>query len=169
MIGGLAWAGLAILCWAPMFSVAKRTLPYLDPYALGTVRYAIGVALFVAILAAVEGAKALRYDGRLLAASFFGLIGIAGFNLFVWIGLLYTRPEHASIILALQTPMTAVAVWALWGQRPAAFTFGCIAAAVGGVFVVVTRGDPARSPTSAGRSPTSPSAPWCSGCCRLPR
>ncbi|MGQ0545254.1 MAG: DMT family transporter [Betaproteobacteria bacterium] len=151
MIRGLAWAGLAIACWVPLFSVAKRTLPYLDAFALGTVRYAIGVALFVALLAAVEGRQALLYDGRLPAAALFGLIGITGFNLFVWIGLVYTLPEHASVILALQTPMTALAVWLAWGQRPAAFTFGCIAAAIAGVLVVVTKGDPARALADIGR------------------
>ena len=145
MIRGLAWAGLAILCWVPLFSVAKRTLPHLDAFALGTVRYAIGVVLFVLLLAAIEGRKALRYDGRLLAASLAGLVGITGFNLCVWIGLVYTLPEHASIILALQTPMTALAVWLAWGQRPAAFTLGCVAVAIAGVLIVVTRGDPVRA------------------------
>jgi drug/metabolite transporter (DMT)-like permease len=128
-----------------MFSVAKRTLPYLDPFALGTVRYAIGVVFFVVLLAAVEGARALRYDGRFLAASGLGLVGIAGFNLFVWIGLIYTRPEHASIILALQTPMTAIAVWLAWRQKPASFTLGCVAVAITGVLLVVTKGDPAQA------------------------
>jgi drug/metabolite transporter (DMT)-like permease len=145
LIRGLAWAGLAVLCWVPMFSVAKRTLPYLDAFALGTVRYAIGVALFVVILAAVEGTRALRYEGRFLVAAWLGLVGITGFNLFVWIGLLYTRPEHASIILALQTPMTAIAVWAAWGQRPARFTLGCVAVAIAGVLIVVTKGDLAQA------------------------
>jgi drug/metabolite transporter (DMT)-like permease len=126
----------------PLFSVAKRTLPHLDAFALGTVRYALGVALFVALLVAVEGRAALRYEGRLAAASLFGLIGIAGFNLFVWLGLGFTLPEHASVILALQTPLTALAVWLTRGQRPAAFTLGCVAAAIAGVMLVVTKGHP---------------------------
>jgi drug/metabolite transporter (DMT)-like permease len=130
------------VCWTPLFSVAKRTLPHLDAYALGSVRYLIGIAVFVALLAAVEGRGALRYDGRLWAATFFGFIGITGFNLFVWIGLSYTRPEHASIILALQTPLTALAVWLARGQRPAAFTLGCVLAAFAGVVLVVTKGNP---------------------------
>ena len=142
LISGLAWAGLAILCWMPLFSVAKRTLPYIDAFALGTLRYGIGIALFVLLLIAVEGRPALRYDGKLVPATLFGLIGITGFNLFVWIGLALTRPEHASIILALQTPLTALAVWLRRGQRPASFTLGCVAAAIGGVFLVITRGDP---------------------------
>ena len=65
---GLAWISLSVLCWAPMFSVAKRTLPHLDAYALGTVRYAVGVAVLVALLAAFEGRRALSYDGRFATA-----------------------------------------------------------------------------------------------------
>jgi len=106
------------------------------------VRYALGVAALVLLLAAVEGRTALRYSGRFGAASLFGLIGIAGFNLFVWVGLGFTLPEHASLILALQTPMTALAVWVLRGQRPANFTLGCVALALAGVLLVVTRGEP---------------------------
>jgi drug/metabolite transporter (DMT)-like permease len=143
LLRGLAWAGLCVLVWAPMFSVVKRTLPYLDPYALGTVRYAVGIVLLVAILVAVEGRSALRFDGRLGAALLFGLIGITGFNLFVWIGLGFTAPEHASIIMALQTPLTALAVWGFRGQRPASFTLGCVLVALAGVLLVVTQGHPA--------------------------
>jgi drug/metabolite transporter (DMT)-like permease len=139
---GLAWISLAIACWVPLFSVAKRTLPYLDAFALGSVRYVLGVALLVLLLVALEGRQALRYEGRLGAATLYGLIGITGFNLFVWLGLGFTRPEHASIILALQTPLTALAVWAVRGPRPAAFTLGCVLAAFGGVVLVITKGDP---------------------------
>jgi drug/metabolite transporter (DMT)-like permease len=126
----------------PLFSVAKRTLPHLDAFALGSVRYLFGVALFVLLLVAFEGRRALRYEGRLGAATLYGLLGITGFNLFVWLGLDYTRPEHASIILALQTPLTALAVWAVRRQRPAAFTLGCVVVAFAGVVLVITKGDP---------------------------
>ena len=136
---------LAIACWTPLFSVAKRTLPLLDAFALGTVRYALGVALFVALLGAIEGRAALRFGGRFLPAALAGLVGITGFNLFVWIGLDYTRPEHASIILALQSPLTALAVWLVHGQRPARFTLGCVAAAIAGVVLVITKGNPANA------------------------
>ncbi len=99
--------------------------------------------LFIAILWAVEGRRALRYGGRFVPAAVFGLVGFCGFNILVWWGLAYTRPEHASIIMALQTPMTALAVWLTRGMRPTPFTVGCIAAAIGGVLLVVTKGDPA--------------------------
>jgi len=134
---------LCVLVWVPLFPVAKRTLPYLDAYALGSVRYLLGVALFVVLVLALEGRQALRYDGRFGAATLYGLVGITGFNLFSWIGLGYTRPEHTTLILSLQTPLTALTVWLLRGQRPAAFTLWCVLLAFIGVALVITRGDPA--------------------------
>ena len=97
--------------------------------------------LFIAILWAVEGRQALRYGGRFLPAAVFGMVGFCGFNILVWWGLYYTRPEHAGLIMALQTPMTALAVWLTRGLRPVPFTVGCIAVAIGGVLTVVTKGD----------------------------
>jgi drug/metabolite transporter (DMT)-like permease len=141
LLKGLIWLGIAIASWGALFSIAKRTLPVLDPFFLGSARYVIGVLLFIVILWIAEGRQALRYGGRFLPAAVFGLIGFCGFNLLMWWGLAYTRPEHASIIMALQTPMTALAIWLTRGLRPAPFTVGCIAVAIGGVLVVVTKGD----------------------------
>jgi drug/metabolite transporter (DMT)-like permease len=145
LLKGLAWLGIAIASWGALFSVAKRTLPVLDPFFLGSFRYAFGVLLFVAILWAAEGRQALRYGGRFLPAAVYGLVGFCGFNILVWWGLFYTRPEHASIIMALQTPMTALAMWLTRGLRPARFTTICIAFAIAGVLLVVTKGDPAHA------------------------
>ena len=138
------WLGISIASWGALFSIAKRTLPVLDPFFLGSFRYALGVLLFIAILWIVEGRQALRYGGRFLPAAVFGLIGFCGFNILVWWGLSYTRPEHASIIMALQTPMVALALWLTRGMRPAPFTVGCIAVAIGGVLLVVTKGSLAK-------------------------
>jgi drug/metabolite transporter (DMT)-like permease len=141
LLAGIGWMALAIVCWTPLFSVAKRTLPVLDAFALGTARYGVAIAVLLALLGAIEGRRALGFGGRFVAATLVGLVGITGFNLFIWIGLVYTRPEHASIILALQSPLTALAVWLAWGQRPAPFTLGCVALAIAGVGLVVTQGD----------------------------
>jgi drug/metabolite transporter (DMT)-like permease len=137
---GLVWLGIAIASWGALFSVAKRTLPVLDAFFLGSVRYTFGVLIFIAVLWAAEGRQHLRYGGRLLPAAVYGTIGFCGFNLLVWWGLSFTRPEHASIIMALQTPMTAIAVWLTQGKRPQPFTIGCVAVAIAGVLLVVTKG-----------------------------
>lgn len=143
LLKGLGWIGISILCWVPLFPIAKRVLPIVDAFAMGTVRYAIGVVLLVALVAAVEGRQALRYEGRFVGAAVFGLIGITGFNAFVWYGLTFTRPEHAAIIMGTQTPLVAIILWLTRGIRPAGFTLACIAAAFTGVLLVVTKGDPA--------------------------
>ena len=142
---GLGWVLVCILCWVPLFPLAKRTLPIVDAFALGSIRYVIGGVLFVGLLVALEGRQALRYDGRFPQALALGLIGISGFNACVWYGLTFTRPEHAAIIMGIQTPLTALGVWATRGVRPAAFTLACTALAFGGVLLVVTRGDPAHA------------------------
>ena len=128
-----------------MFPIAKRSLATIDSFALGTLRYALGLAIFAVVLMVVEGREAFRYGTRLWPAIGFGIIGITGFNTLVWYGLNFTRPEHAGILMALQTPLTALALWLVRGQRPATFTLGCVAVAIAGVVIVVTRGDPARA------------------------
>ena len=128
-----------------MFPIAKRSLAMIDAFALGTLRYVLGLAIFSALLWAIEGRQAFRYGTRLWPAIGFGVFGITGFNTLVWYGLNFTRPEHAGILMALQTPLIALSLWVLRGQRPAAFTLGCVAVAIGGVILVVTQGDPARA------------------------
>jgi len=136
------WIVVTILCWVPLFPIAKRALPIVDAFAMGSIRYAIGGTLLVCLLVALEGRKALRYDGRLLPAVVLGVIGITGFNALVWYGLTFTRPEHAAIIMGIQTPLIALGVWVTRGVRPAGFTLACTAIAFCGVLLVVTRGDP---------------------------
>lgn len=128
-----------------MFPIAKRSLAMIDAFSLGTLRYVLGLAIFSALLWAIEGRQAFRYGTRLWPAIGFGVFGITGFNTLVWYGLNFTRPEHAGILMALQTPLIALSLWVLRGQRPAAFTLGCVAVAIGGVILVVTKGDPARA------------------------
>jgi drug/metabolite transporter (DMT)-like permease len=128
-----------------MFSIGKRALSVVDAFGLATLRYAFGSMLLVALLWAIEGRQALRFEGRLVPATVFGVIGIACFNLLVWSGLTLTRPEHAAIIMASQTPLIALGVWLTRGQRPAPFVIGCVVAVLAGVILVVTKGDPARA------------------------
>jgi drug/metabolite transporter (DMT)-like permease len=128
-----------------MLSVAKRALATIDAFSLGTLRYIVGLGMFAVLLWAIEGRQAFRYGTRLWPAIGFGLIGIAGFNTLVWYGLNYTRPEHAAILMALQTPLTALALWLIGRQRPATFTMWCVAVAIGGVAIVVTKGDLTRA------------------------
>ena len=136
---------VCVLCWAPMLPIAKRSLATIDNFSLGTLRYVVGLSILACLLWALEGRQAFRYGTRLWPAIGFGIIGITGFNTFAWYGLNFTRPEHAGILMAMQTPLTALVLWLAHDQRPAKFTLGCVAIAIAGVALVVTKGDPGRA------------------------
>ena len=132
---------ITVLIWGGTFPVAKAALLSLDAFWMSSIRFGVAALLFVAILSWREGAAALRYRGKFLQASFFGVMGFTGFSVLVFVGLARSSPEHAAIIMALQTPIAAFAHWALKGTRPANFTLGCVSVAILGVFLVITKGD----------------------------
>ncbi|MCX7142325.1 MAG: DMT family transporter [Proteobacteria bacterium] len=138
---GVAIMLMTVLIWGATFPVAKSALQSMDAYWMSSIRYGLAAPLFIAILYWREGAAALGYRGKFLRAAFFGVIGFTGFSSLVFVGLTWSRPEHGAIIMALQTPMTAFAHWALKGARPANFTLGCVAVAILGVIMVITKGD----------------------------
>jgi drug/metabolite transporter (DMT)-like permease len=136
---------ITVLIWGGMFPVAKDALQTLDAFWLSSIRYGVAALLFAALLCWREGIAALRYRGKFLRAAFYGVMGFTGFSILVFVGLGWSRPEHAAIIMALQTPIAAFVHWALKGSRPANFTLGCITLAIVGVFLVISKGDPAHA------------------------
>ena len=132
---------ITVLIWGGTFPVAKAALQTLDAFWMSSIRYGVAALLLVAILSWRESAAALRYHGKFLQAAFFGVMGFTGFSTLVFVGLSLSRPEHAAIIMALQTPIVAFVHWALKGTRPANFTLGCVTVAIVGVFMVITKGD----------------------------
>jgi drug/metabolite transporter (DMT)-like permease len=143
---GVALAMAAVIVWGAQFPIAKSAFAFVDPYHVSAIRYVLGTLLLVPLVAALQGAQALRYHGRLWPASLFGLVGMTGSPLLVFAGLSITGPEHTAIIVSLQPSMTAIAVWLVQGRRPARFTLACIAIAFAGVVLVVTRGGDAIAP-----------------------
>ena len=134
---------IAALCWGGMFPIADAALTHVDAAHLTAVRYGVASLVFLAILAAVEGRQALRFDGRFGRALLFGSLGFAGFNLLSYVGLEHTTPQHASLLVATSPAMTVLARWALDGVRPSRALLGCVAGAFAGVALVVVGDDPA--------------------------
>jgi drug/metabolite transporter (DMT)-like permease len=135
---------ITVLIWGGTFPVAKAALLSVDAFWMSCIRYGAAAAALAALLVWREGRSALRYHGKLLPAAFFGVLGITGFSVLVFVGLARSTPEHAAIIMALQSPIVAFVHWALKGTRPANFTLACVAVAILGVFIVISKGDPAR-------------------------
>ena len=137
---GAAAALAAVVMWGAQFPVAKSAFEVLDPVQLSAFRYGVATLLLLAWMLARQGPGVLSTQGRFRQVTALGVIGMSGSPLLVFAGLLFTRPEHAAVIVALQPSMTALADWALRGRRPANFTVACIAVAFLGVVTVVTKG-----------------------------
>ncbi len=133
---------VAALSWGAMFPIASSALHRVDPFHLTAVRYGVAALVFLALLAAVEGRRALRPDRRALELLALGSVGFAGFNLLSYIGLEHTRAQDAALIVAAQPLLAVFAVWAMTRRAPSPTTFAAIALALAGVVLVITRGRP---------------------------
>ncbi|MEJ2061370.1 MAG: DMT family transporter [Gammaproteobacteria bacterium] len=136
---------MAPVIWGGMFPVAKVVLPSVDPFTITAIRYGVGVLIFLAILAVLEGRAALSFEGRAWRLFAYGTVGFAGFNMLAYTGLAHSRPEHAAVIMALMPMITVLVSWVRSRQRPATFTLLTVGVAFLGVFLVVTNGNPERA------------------------
>jgi drug/metabolite transporter (DMT)-like permease len=137
------FATTTAIVWGGQFVVGKSALESVNALPLSTVRYALAAALWLVVLAVVEGPGALRLGGRGWRLFWLGSLGFAGFNLFAYTGLAHARPETASLIVALGPLLTALVLWRQTRVRPAASTFVLLGVALLGVALVVSAGHPA--------------------------
>jgi drug/metabolite transporter (DMT)-like permease len=139
---GALFAALTGIVWGGQFVVGKSALGRIDPFWLTTVRYAAAAAVLLALLAAVEGRRALNPAGRTRQLIWLGTLGFAGFNLLAYTGLQHARPQSASLIVALGPLLTAIVLWARDRVRPSRTTFAALVVALAGVALVISRGHP---------------------------
>ena len=140
---GAGFATFTAVAWGGQFVVGKSALGRVDAFPLTTIRYAVAALLWLAVLAAVEGRRSLRLDGRGLRLFALGSLGFAGFNLLAYTGLAHARPQSASLIVALAPLLTALVLWHRTRVRPTAATFVLLGVALAGVALVISGGDPA--------------------------
>lgn len=133
---------IAALAWGGMFPVAASALRHVDPLHLTSIRYLVAATAFVVLLRALEGAGALRTEGRALELFLLGSAGFAGFNLLSYVGLEHTRAQDAALIVATTPLLTAIAAWLLTRARPNRATLAAMGAALLGVLLVISRGHP---------------------------
>jgi drug/metabolite transporter (DMT)-like permease len=130
----------AALAWGAMFPIAATAIEHVDAFHLTAVRYLVATAIFLGLLAFVEGRRALLPQGRALELFVLGTLGFACFNLFAYVALEHTPPQDAALIIATAPLLTAFAVWLTTRQKPTATTFGAMAVALFGVVLVVEIG-----------------------------
>ncbi|HST19067.1 MAG TPA: DMT family transporter [Gaiellaceae bacterium] len=140
---GALFATTTAIAWGGQFVVGKSALGTINAFPLSTIRYAAAVVLWVALLVIVEGWGSLRLDGRGRRLFWLGSLGFAGFNLLAYTGLAHSRPQSASLIVALGPLLTALVLWHRTRTRPSTTTFVLLGVALAGVALVISGGDPA--------------------------
>lgn len=140
---GAAFATITAVTWGGQFVVGKSALDRVNAFPLSTLRYAVAAGLWLALLWVVEGRRALRLEGRGMKLFWLGTLGFAGFNLLAYTGLAHSRPQSASLIVALAPLLTALVLWRRTGRRPSRVTFAFLALALAGVALVISGGNPA--------------------------
>ena len=138
--GGAALAATAGLAWGAMFPVAKHGLRHVDAFHMTSIRYTLASLAFVALLAAREGRRAIRFDGRGLRLLVLGSLGFAGFNLLTYVGLGSTRPQNAALVIATMPFLTLLVLRVRDGARVAPLKLALMAVGFVGVVGVISRG-----------------------------
>jgi drug/metabolite transporter (DMT)-like permease len=133
---------IAALVWGAMFTITSTALDRIDAVHLTALRYAGAVAIFLALLAAIEGRRSLRFGGQAGKIFALGTLGFAGFNLLSFAALEYIRPEQAALVVATSPLITLFFRWVRDGERPLRIQLGAVVAALLGVALVITKGDP---------------------------
>ncbi|MFF5720366.1 DMT family transporter [Streptomyces buecherae] len=139
LLGTLLASGAAVALGS-LFPVAAGIFRHVDALHATTLRYLVAAALLLAILAKVEGGRALRFDGRMWQIIGLGVIGIAGVNLLSFVGLARSTPQNTALIVSLQPCIAVVVMWLRTRKAPRPAKLAVTLLALLGVALVITRG-----------------------------
>ena len=128
------------IAWGLMFPVLALSLRHVDAANFTAARYGAASVILVGILLAVQGRRALRFDGRLREVAVLGVLGFGGFNLLGMYALGHTAPQNAALLVATTPALTTLVRWVRDGQRPRPVLLVLIATALAGAVLVITRG-----------------------------
>lgn len=134
---------VAAICWGLNFHLAKIMLQKVNFIEAGFWRYLFGVGVLLIFqlrhgLMSLYAISFKEYKYLLLV----GLIGLFCFNLFFFLGLEYTNPLNAALIMSLNPIFTLLlAVWLLNGSINRQQKIG-MAVALFGVVYLLTKGNP---------------------------
>ncbi len=131
---------LATFCWGSNFQATKLALSSLPPWTASVERFVIAVASIFLIMAIKEKFRWDVLSRNLFAFITLGVIGIAGFNGSLFVGLQTASPITASLIMAT-TPISANIIEAMINKRmPSTDRIIGMIISLLGVSLVITEG-----------------------------
>lgn len=133
---------LATLFWGANFSAGKLALSSLPPWTVSAERFVVAAATIMLYLAVTKGVRweVLRKNG--VAFAILGIVGVAGFNGSLFVGLQTSSAITAALIMAT-TPLSASLMEAILMRRlPSAMRIAGAAVSLLGVTLVLANGAP---------------------------
>lgn len=143
---GIVLCLVATVAWGGMFPVMNPALQVIDPVYFTLIRYSSVGIIFVILLLVTEGFKALNPEGHFKKLWLLGTFAFAGFNLLVFLGQHIAGKSGsliASVMMAVQPLIGALLNWLFKKKRPSNVAFITMLIAFVGIFLVVTKGNPA--------------------------
>lgn len=143
---GVSLCLIAVLSWGAMFPIMGPALKIMDPFNFTLFRYGIVAVIFAIILFLKEGPQAFLPEKHFLKLWFLGTSAFAGFSFLVFLGQKLAGSSGAliaSVMMAVQPLLGVIVGWIYRGTKPGKFVFMSMLVAAVGVFLVVTKGDPA--------------------------
>ena len=131
---------LAVMAWGAQLPIAAGAMPHIDSTGINLVRYGLSSLLLMSWLLRSQGAQRIRQGLGEPIIWWAGVVGMAGSSSLVFLGMRFTRPEIAVLVIALQPTMTVIAEWLLYRKRPPGVTVVCMVIAFSGLAWAVTRG-----------------------------
>ncbi|HLT78962.1 MAG TPA: DMT family transporter [Ferrovibrio sp.] len=132
---GDAWLLLTVIIWGNTFPTAKYVLTVLPPTVYASLRYLLAAVTLMIVLTWRQGLVLPRRQDCLPLIGF-GLLGITVMQL-LWTNALSLTTASKGAILVAVSPIWAMLISSLRGQRPGLRAWCGIILSFGGVFLVI--------------------------------
>lgn len=132
---GDAYLLLTVIIWGNTFPTAKYVLGVMPPTVFASTRYLLAAFTLMAVLAWREGLK-LPQRRDLLPLAGFGFLGITMMQL-LWTNALSLSTASKGAILIATSPIWAMILGSLRGQRLSRLAWGGVLLSFAGVFLVI--------------------------------
>jgi drug/metabolite transporter (DMT)-like permease len=141
--GAYLLLSFAMLSWSGNAVVGRAFAGTVPPMTLSFARWTVAflIVLPFTMREVIASRAIIRRDWRILAA--LGCLGIVGSNVLSYTGLQYTTAINAGLLNSVGPVMILVATAACFGERVTLRQIVGIALSLGGVAIIVLRGEPA--------------------------
>ena len=132
--------GLTAFFWGLMFHLGKYAVGAMTPESIGGWRFLLAGLVLVPLVGLREGLDWSGLRRNLLPLTAMAVIGIGGFNIFLFYGLKHTSPVNGALIMALCPALITFLSALLMRERISARQFAGLGLGLAGVGVVVSHG-----------------------------